>query len=242
MNFKKVIHYKKKKLTYYKGLLIRADLGLHEQINEILRNSLSKGARILDMGAGQGALSLRLKESGFNVVAADTNKDDFSVLGGDVEYMQLDFNDHAELKSFLEKNDGKFDAVCGVEVIEHVENPWEYVRGLYSLVKPGGLVLVTTPNITSWLSRFRFFIKGKFISFDESSLAYGHINPISAFELDLIMSRVGLKNVLVRPGGTLPPIYCTSFKMGLLSLFMLIFRPFQRGILNGWCIIATGEK
>jgi SAM-dependent methyltransferase len=242
MNLKRFIHIGSKKLDYYKGLLIRADLGLHDQIAETLVKLLPAGARILDMGAGQGALSLRLKDLGFSVTAVDVNKEDFSASESDIEYIQLNFNDKSSVDAFISSHQNMFDAVCGVEVIEHVENPWEYVRNLTSLVKEGGVVLVTTPNTTSWLSRFMFFWKGQCLSFDEGGLVYGHINPVSAWELHVIMERIGLKNVTVSPAGTLPPVYAISLKYTILSLLMLLFRPLQKGLIDGWCVIATGQK
>lgn len=232
----------RKKLEYYDGLLIRADPGLHEQISEIVSTQLDKGAKILDMGAGQGALSARLYDLGYSITAADTNDDDYSVSGRDIDYQHINFDDEGDIKRFVDENESKFDCVCGVEVIEHVENPWAYVRSLTKLVKKGGLILITTPNITSWLSRISFLREGKFMCFKEENLSYGHINPVSKFELELIMNRSGLYNVRTFSGGTLPPLYFSGIKLTLFSLLALVIRPLQFGILNGWCVISIGRK
>lgn len=232
----------KKELEYYSDLLIRADKGLHEQIAQTLQQKAGAGASVLDMGTGQGALAARLHDLGYKVTAVDTNVDDYLVKGQDIEFRQLNFDDADELDGFIDENESGFDVVCGVEVIEHVENPWSYVRGLVRLAKPGGLVLITTPNTTCWLSRLHFLLSGTFLHFQKDSLAHGHINPVSSFELNLIMERTGLQEIEIRPAGTLPPVYCSGLKNTIASLLALVFRPVQSGILNGWCVIATGKK
>jgi hypothetical protein len=102
--------------------------------------------------------------------------------------------------------------------------------------------LITTPNTTCWLSRLHFLLSGTFLHFQKDSLAHGHINPVSPFELNLIMERTGLQEVEIRAAGTLPPVYCSGLKNTVASLLALVFRPVQSGILNGWCVIATGKK
>ena len=46
-----------KPLTYYKGIRMKADTGLHEQISDIICRNLPRGKKILDYGCGEGALS-----------------------------------------------------------------------------------------------------------------------------------------------------------------------------------------
>ena len=51
---------------------------------------------------------------------------------------------------------GRFDVVTSFGVIEHFEDPGRYVRALTALLKPGGLVITTLPNLVGlngWLMR-----------------------------------------------------------------------------------------
>ncbi|MCB2262720.1 MAG: class I SAM-dependent methyltransferase [Candidatus Thiosymbion ectosymbiont of Robbea hypermnestra] len=232
----------KKRPEYYDGLLMRADTGLHEQIAQSIESKIRKGGSIIDMGAGQGALSARLHDMGYKVTAVDTNDHDYVLAGRDITYIHVNFDEEKELEGFIADNEATFDMVCGVEVIEHVENPWAYVRGLIRLAKKGGFVLITTPNTNSWLSRLHFLMTGKFLCFEEQNLAYGHINPLANFELHLIMTGSGLENVELYPAGTLPPLYLSSPRMVIRSFVCLLLRPFQKGMLDGWCVIAVGKK
>lgn len=230
-----------KKVTYYNGLLMKADLGLHEQITKKLRSMLPIGSKILDFGAGEGALSQRLSDMGYTVIAVDVNEKDFKAKN--VEFKKLNFNIRHEMDTFLENNLTGFDAVLGIETIEHIHDPWQYVDDLLSMVKENGLILITTPNTASWLSRFIFLFTGRFHQFGDGDLSYGHIAPITPWELKMILETKNLKNISVEEAGTLPTIYITGInKLLLINLLALIFRPLMRGILNGWCIMATARK
>lgn len=111
-------------------MLIRADTGLHEQIAQTLAKKVERAASVLDMGAGQGVLSARLYDLGYKVTAVDVNDEDYLIQKRDIQFKQVNFDDEHELEQFIAGHESQFDVVCGVEVIEHVENPWNYVRGL----------------------------------------------------------------------------------------------------------------
>ncbi len=233
-----------KQLDHYKEFIIRADQKLHEQIAEEVMARLPdhKAIHILDLGAGQGALSQRLHDAGYTITAVDENPDDFR--SKDVHFHHIDFNKSTQVAEFCEKHVNHFDAVLGIEVIEHVENPWEYVRLMKSILKPGGFIFLSTPNVTSWLSRLTFLIRGQFHQFYDVDLSYGHIAPITEWELKMILRREGFTNISVKPGGTLPLIWLRkSIKWMIFNGIGLLLRPFMRkGTKEGWCLIFSAQK
>lgn len=225
----------------YKNLLIKADLGLHDQISEAIRKKVPKGGRILDMGAGEGALAERLFDMGYKITAADKDAENFK--SKNCDFFSINFDNPNEVDAFTLKHANQFDVVLGVEVIEHVQDQWKYARQLMAMAKPGGIILITTPNTTSWLSRMIFLLTGRFHQFADSDLSYGHINPVSPWEIDLIMKEAGAQNVEMIGAGTLPAIYITrSPKLLFLNLFALLLRPFSSGMLDGWCVMAIAKK
>jgi len=232
-----------KKLQYYKNILIKADLHLHDQIADrllCLRPPTTKTI-VLDLGAGEGALSQRLIDLGYEVLAVDINQDDFRC--PEAEFLQVNFNHERQVKALKERYKEKFDIVLGVEVIEHVENPWEYIRLLNSLLKSGGLILITTPNTASWYSRLIFLRSGRFHQFSDADLSYGHIAPISPWELENIMVSEGFCDIHLEPAGTLPDFwFLPSVKHILMNIIGLLLRAFMKGPTRGWCIMATGVK
>ena len=194
----------------------------------------------MDLGAGQGALSQRLVDLGYNVISVDKDESNFKCRGA--QFIEANFDELQDVESFVTKYENYFDAVIGIEVIEHVENQWEYVRTLYKMCKPGGYVIISTANVTSWLSRLHFLLNGRFHQFADPGLEYGHISPLTASECEHILERTGFKNVKLTGIGTLPPIYITSVKSALASFVMLPLRLVMKGQIDGWCIMAIGRK
>ena len=182
----------------YKNILIRAAPGLHEKIFDLVQDHL-RSADVIDLGAGQGALTERLFDAGYRVTAVDINAMDFQSKNY-FRHLVLDFNDKSQVEQFMSEHAGLCEVVLGIEVIEHVENPWSYVRQLVDLAKPGGLVVVSTPNCSSWHSRLRFLLTSVYDEFSEISQE-GHINPVTPWELAMIMRKSGLTAINIQSAG-----------------------------------------
>lgn len=231
----------RKRTEYYREKIIRADLGLHEQIADRIHHYFPAGCQVLDLGAGQGALSARLSDMGYRVTAADVDAGDFKS-AENVTFEQLNFDATEEIDRFVESHQEQFDVVCGIEVIEHLQDQWKYVGNLKQMLRPGGIMILTTPNITSWLSRLLFLFKGRFHQFADEDVSYGHIAPITPNELGLVLERAGLQQIEMASAGTLPPLYFSSLRMALVSVLAILLRPFQSGVLDGWCLLTVARK
>lgn len=223
---------------FYKGIPIHADLGLHEEAFALFEKYCAKGATALDVGAGAGAFSQRLADAGYRPTALDVDKEKW--IPRDIEFLNLDIN-----KGVSASVDKTYDAACCLEVVEHVENPWELARDLRKVVEPGGLLLLTTPNITSFWSRMYFLRSGYFHGFMPYDLDYGHISPISAHEMKLIAKNTGWEILEIRPGGYLP-IFDFSEPTKLPLLFSNLFRWFfylvSKNHKEGWCLMFMMRK
>jgi SAM-dependent methyltransferase len=234
-----LINTENKDLEYYKGILIHADTGVHEQAATLFSKYVPNAARVLDVGAGAGAFSQRLKDLGYAVTALDSDPEKW--IPPDITFLRLDID--AGIAASVRET---FDAVCCLEVIEHVENPWNLLREIYSVVRPGGYLLLSTPNITSFLSRGIFFLTGRFHQFDEGDLSYGHISPISAFELEYAARKCGWEVLEITPGGslsifdftTLRPVKWTLALNMLSGLAYVIGKGYERG----WCLFYMLRK
>ncbi len=94
---------------------------------------------------------------------------------------------------------GSCDAVVAVETIEHLENPRAFVRELARLCRPGGTVLVTTPNQLSLFAKLHLVLRGQFPAFvDAPGLYPTHITPLLEQDLVRIFREAGLERPEVR--------------------------------------------
>lgn len=110
---------------------------------DLISEALNPGATILDMGAAQGNFSLALAELGYRVTWNDLRAElaDYVRLKyerGDIRYAP----GNAFELSFSEP----FDAVLITEIIEHVAHPDAFLQNAAKLVRPGGYIVMTTPN------------------------------------------------------------------------------------------------
>lgn len=144
---------------------------------------------VLDLGAGQGYLSRRLKDIGYAVRACDIDSENFRC--PDIPFTNANLNDRFPFP------DNYFKCVVSIEVIEHMENHFRFMEEAFRVTKPGGLIIITTPNIMSFPSRLHFLLYGFTdcapVPIDPKKPDYymEHINPISLPELLLHIERNG---------------------------------------------------
>ena len=109
----------------------------------LLTEVLAPPARILDLAAAQGNFSLALAELGYDVTWNDLREDlaDYVKLKHDRGNIHFAPGNAFELSFTF-----PFDAVLITEIIEHVAHPDEFLAKTAQLVKPGGYIVMTTPN------------------------------------------------------------------------------------------------
>lgn len=186
---------------HYRDLPIYAYEDIHLMAAEVARDHFVPGGKVLDLGAGAGALSLRLADAGFAVTAFDYAADNFR-LHGQVPFVGADLN--GEFAASLAPQ--SVDAVVAVEIVEHLENPRNLIRQAMLALKPGGYLFMTTPNIDSCfslLSQMRYGHPDLFT--EECYRSDGHITPVSAWLLRHAVAEVGMETVFCRAFGQHAP-------------------------------------
>jgi 2-polyprenyl-3-methyl-5-hydroxy-6-metoxy-1,4-benzoquinol methylase len=93
--------------------------------------------------------------------------------------------------------DGSGDVVVAVETIEHLENPRRFVRELARIATPQGLVIVTTPNQLSVLSKLTLLFKNQFNAFQDSCYP-AHLTALVEGDLIRIANEAGLTGIRIR--------------------------------------------
>jgi SAM-dependent methyltransferase len=166
-------------------------------------------ARVADVGAGNGYFARALGESllargldpGEHIVACDVVPDAFRYAPVHCAAINPDGR--------LPFSDEEFDAVVSIEVVEHIENQFAFLRELARIAKPGAVVVVTTPNTLNANSRVRTLLQGFPLLFEPLALRpgdvrhlSGHIHPISPYFLALAAQRAGLLDTSFHPDRT----------------------------------------
>ena len=116
----------------------------------------------------------RIKDLGFSPTGTDLIEGNFQ-LRGEVPFSALNLNDPLPSEMI-----GKFDCVTALEMIEHLENPRQLLRQCFAALRPGGVLIVSTPNIESPISIAQFIRTGEFRWSSEEyyRVKHGHITPI----------------------------------------------------------------
>ncbi len=84
-----------------------------------------------------------------NIVACDFNKTNYILTS--IPFIQTNLNEVIPLEN------NQFDCSVAIEVIEHLENQFHFIKEMMRVTKIGGIIIITTPNITSLVSRFYFY-------------------------------------------------------------------------------------
>jgi SAM-dependent methyltransferase len=83
------------------------------------------------------------------------------------------------------------DRVLMIEVIEHLEAPWAVLRRAAGAVRPGGLIVVTTPSVANLRTRLELLARGRLTSFRPDNLP--HLGPALPHVIARILGEAGLR-------------------------------------------------
>ncbi len=115
------------------------------------RQSL-EGLKLVDIGSGGGLIAEPLSRLGAEVTGLDAAAGNIAVAGAHAAAMGLDIDYRVETAEAVAEAGETFDAVIALEIVEHVADVPSFLAALSQLVKPGGLVIMSTLNRTaqSW--------------------------------------------------------------------------------------------
>lgn len=106
------------------------------------------GLRLLDVGCGGGLLSESLARWGATVVGIDAGAEAIAVARQHAADHGLGIDYRCMTAEALAENDGLFDGIASLEVIEHVPDPAHFCAVLAGLLRPGGRLVMSTLNRT----------------------------------------------------------------------------------------------
>jgi SAM-dependent methyltransferase len=107
--------------------------------------------RIIDLGCGEGALVQKYRQRGWNIIGLDANYESEFVIRGDL------------LATKFPR--ASFDVILCLDVLEHLvfADQEKAVKEITRILRPGGTLILSLPNLAHFASRLSFLVKGKLL-------------------------------------------------------------------------------
>lgn len=164
-----------------------------------LINRYFKGGNILDIGASPFHITFCLKKLGYDVVGLDLKPSQFSKFINKYDLTIEKCN--IEEERFPFKNNS-FDFIIFLEIFEHLRiNPISTLKEINRVLKPNGILLLTTPNLYAihkiFMFNFGMSFNDAYDQFDKlKTYGYvGHIREYSTAEVKKFLENTGFKVV-----------------------------------------------
>lgn len=174
----------------YEKLQIIAHEKTHRRVLELFSRYPRRGA-LLEIPAGEGALAWQLHKLGYTVTAGDVDPGFFKVRV--LPCIYIDLNRRFPIE------DQQFDFVSCIEGIEHLQDQFQFIRECSRVLKPGGCLVLSTPNILNLASRLKFLLSGFYslfarpISEHSQVPVFDHINPVTYYQLRYMLHTQGFR-------------------------------------------------
>lgn len=169
---------------------------IYRVVLPLLRSHLPPEGRHLDVGSGSGELIRRLRTGWKGAsFACDYTCEWMRLPGQKVDVVDLN-------KDPLPYESAFFDAVSCTEVVEHLDDYRRLLREISRVLRPGGVLVLSTPNILNLKSRLRFLWFGFWNLFGPLSFSQrirvdtdGHITPVHYFHLAHALHEAGFGEI-----------------------------------------------
>jgi 2-polyprenyl-3-methyl-5-hydroxy-6-metoxy-1,4-benzoquinol methylase len=115
-------------------------------------------ATALDAGSGFGVYSILMAEAGYDVVGVDINEEEIRQAKQWSAARRVQDRIEFRVGDLERMNDGSdaFDLIVCSEVLEHLDQPTLGARNLYRLLKPGGVAIISMPNMACLLGAMQW--------------------------------------------------------------------------------------
>lgn len=129
---------------------VRLDYLKNQILIHFPANDSLSGLTVADIGCGGGLLCEPICRLGAAVTGVDASEQNIAAAMSHAAQMGLDITYKATTAEHLvDEKTTPFDVVMALEIIEHVNEPQEFLKTITHLVKPGGLLFLSTLNRTA---------------------------------------------------------------------------------------------
>lgn len=173
-----------------------------------LLEMVGRDCDVLELGTGAGGMTQALSEIGCKVVGVEIDAAAAEQAGAFAD--QVVVGDLTTLDLASELGEGRFDVLVFGDVLEHLPDPLAALRSTRSLLRPGGHVVVSVPNIAHGDVRLAL-LAGRFDYADLGLLDATHLRFFTWASLRTLLRDAGLVPVEVRRARL--PIFGTEIEL-----------------------------
>lgn len=201
-----------------KKLLPFTDPSTHDLVIRLLQRDFSPerlNQKVLDVPSGSGALSVRMRDLGFEVYCCDIDPGNFEAQG--FKFLQADLNQP------LPYPNETFDIVVSVAGLQRLYFPEVAIHEFYRILKPGGVLYLSVPNSATLKNRLRFFFYGSVgRRFDSPAYRQTTSRVEANFRVPMMYPRI--ENLVIKAGFILLDLEARS------SLYPYVLFPLTFGV------------
>lgn len=190
---------------YENGRALPANDAISSKIRPLIAEHVPVGSRILDLGCGNGSGSGYLLKEGYRVTGVDPSERGVALakVWHPAGSWHLGMAEPGLLETLGEE---PFDAVMSVEVVEHVYAPREWAACCYECLKPGGLLICTTPY-HGYLKNLVLSLTNRWDKHMSPMWDGGHIKLWSRKTLQRLLLEVGFTDLRFSGAGRWPGLW-----------------------------------
>jgi SAM-dependent methyltransferase len=234
----------------YAEFLANWDANFYSKYTDFLRPK-RQGARVLDVGCGAGQVVGRLSEAGFEAYGVDVSEP--NIERAKRFCPRCEYYDGKRLPF----PDRHFASVGALNVLEHVEEPEQFIPELVRTTEPGGRVVISSPNFlrvvgfrdyhpkmrglaNKWKNWRRLAQKRRQMKFEPASVRFDRMTPIVKEPFtpddDAIIATNGLEIAffLEQAGCVIEQVACTDRYVAKPVDLCLNLTPFRYVMFNAF--------
>lgn len=176
---------------------------MQESYHDLVRRDVfpfvPRGGTLLDVGGGIGATAAALRRDGTAARAgvADLVAPDAAAAGLDFAYAG-DLTDAALLERIAAEQ-GPIDTILALDVLEHLVDPWAMVARLHAILRPGGAIVASIPNVRHYSALLPLLFRNEWELADAGVLDRTHLRFFVRDTAVALMTSSGLTLDRVEP-------------------------------------------
>ena len=175
---------------------------LYYSVDRLLRD-IPPNSKVLDLGCGNGTFISNFQDRGWSLYGSDLSPTGIDFAKRTFPAIEFFLADASAPTGDILQRVGQVDVIVSTEVIEHLYDPRSFLRNAQALLKPSGLLVLTTPY-HGYLKNLALALTGKLDEHFTALWDHGHIKFWSKKTLGLVLEETGFTDIKFAGSGRLP--------------------------------------